>query len=154
MIHAFENLTPEESKIMINAPALVTILIAAADNNIDKKEKEWAIKLAKFRSFSSHPLLLEYYTEVNKEFEKTLNGLIESLPEEHFQRNKQISTDLEKLNNIFPKLHNKFAIKFYESLLGFAKQVAESSGGILRFSTISEAEKKWIDLKMVQDPNQ
>lgn len=152
MVSPFKNLTPEEYSLVLKTPVLVTILVAAADNNIEKKEKDWAEKLAQYRRFSSHPVLHDYYHEVSRDFRKTLDEVIAGIPSEHFQRNQFLSNELGKLNRIFPKLEKKFAGKLYESLLTFAKKVAEASGGFLRFSTISEEEKEWIDLKMIHSP--
>ena len=58
-----------------------------------------------------------------------------------------------KLNFILPKIDRAFAIKLHASLKDLAKKVAEASGGVLSYLTISYEESKLMELKMLEDPS-
>ena len=152
MLAEFLKLTEEEKKLMMDVPLLITILIAGADWKIDETEKKWAYKIKVFRSKKEKSLLNEYYKEAGKHFKKDLLKLQKDLPSKISERNTIISSRLEKLNNILPKLDIKFSIEFYNSILSYAEQIAKSSGGVLGFASTSTEEKKWLGLKMIKSP--
>jgi len=131
--------------------ALVTILIAGADDNIDEQELNWAEKLTHIRSYTKPESLNSFYEDVEKGFHARLEALIEELPGAVDTRQETISHRLAHLNTILPLLDNEIGHQIYESLTSFAKHIAKASGGFLRFASISKAEKEWIHLPMI-DP--
>lgn len=146
------NLNEQEQRMLIEAPALIAILVAGADHNIDDAEKDWAEKVTHFRSMKNDSILKDYYYEVDKLFVDTFNDYLKSLPEDAVERNKRISAELEKLNPIFPKLDQEFAKELYDSFLTFAEQVAKASGGVLGYAAVSSEEKEWAQLNMIKKP--
>ncbi|MFQ5627278.1 MAG: hypothetical protein ACE5I1_00845 [bacterium] len=154
MIAPFKKLNPDEIKLMVETPALVTILIAGADENIEKKETDWAAKLTKYRKATAkHPALQDYYAEVDKDFENMLNRLINALPAGAGERNEKISTELSKLNDILPRLSKEFATIFYNDMKSFAEGVAKSAGGVMGVGSIGHEEEKWLHLAMINRPD-
>ena len=63
--------------------------------------------------------------------------------------NNAIGERLEKLNEILAKLPQDLGANLYKSFISFASHVAKSSGGVLGFFSVSEAEKSVIDLTMI-----
>jgi len=153
MIPEFNALNEEEKSLVKKAPHLVSILIAGADNNIDKKELKEAVALSKLKQSRAREALIAYYKEIGDDFEQKLNNLIEAYPHQAQDRNPIIISELEKLNPILRKLDKKFAIKFYCSLQDIAKKVAEASGGLLGYMSVSYEESKLVALKMIKDPS-
>ena len=151
MIHEFKNLTQDECTTMVMAPALVTLLIAGAEGNIDQKEIDWGSKIAHFRA-NNHSMLQNYYQEADKNFNETLKELIEKMPPDVSERNNKINQELSKLNNIFPKLDVSFSKEIYKSLLSLSRHVAEASGGIWGYGSISPEEKKLMHLEYINPP--
>ena len=149
MIQQFENLTTDEAEKMTNAISLITILIAGADNDIDQKEKEWAAKVTKIRTYSNPETLHDFYVEAGNNFEEKLDQNIAHFSKITEERTGQITTQLSQLNDIFPKLDPVFAVKLYNSFLSFAKHVAKSSGGFMGFGSISSAESHLMGLPML-----
>ncbi len=149
MIPQLENLSQEETDLMLDTIPLITILIAGGDGNIDSEEKEWAEKLTGIRSYASEDALAEFYKLVDDHFSDKLNSLIADLPTEVQPRKEVISGRLMGLNAILPKLDVNFASRFRKSLSSFAEHVAKASGGFLRFGSISKEEKELIDLPMI-----
>lgn len=154
MIPQKEQLTEEEVSLMFKAPLLVFILIAGADDNIDKKERETALINATFnwQTFVEEKDLENFYKKVTKNFTGKVNKLLQELPRKANERNPVISVELKKLNIIFPKLEREFSQLFYESLRNLAFEIAKSSGGILGIGSISSEEKEWVNLDMITPP--
>ncbi|HMQ68296.1 MAG TPA: hypothetical protein PKA90_04840 [Ignavibacteria bacterium] len=151
MISEFKNLTEEESSQMLMAPALVTLLIAGAEGKVDQKETDWATKITHMRA-GNHTILQDYFQEVDQNFTDILNELIIAMPENTDERAEKINSELSKLNDILPKLDKKFAVEFYKSLLSLSTQVAQASGGVFGYGSISPEEKKFLDLDAINSP--
>lgn len=148
---SFQELSDEQHKLLVDAPALITILVAGADGNIDEQELNWAEKLTHIRSYAEPEALNQYYEEVERGFSATFDAYLSSLPNELSLREKAISSELSKINNVLACMDNPIAYRLYESFTSFAKHIAKASGGFLRFGSISREEKKWIGLDMI-DP--
>lgn len=149
MIKELEALSAEDREVILDAIPLVTLLVAGADGKIDAREKEWAAKLTTIRGYKEKPELKLLYTEVGKTFTDKLDQYLEELPEDLETMQTVISDKLGKLNDVLPKIDSWYAQLYYESLLSFAKHVAEASGGILGFMSIGPKEKKIINLPMI-----
>lgn len=153
MIKEFKNLDEQEQALLLKAPALVTILIAGADDHIDEKELAIAEKISKFRKISGDTALMHYYEFVHDSISDQLATMITSLPDKTAERNDHIAKELSAINSIYPKLNKHFAISHYKSLKSLAKNVAEASGGVVGFFSIGSEEKKLIGLPMLKDPS-
>ncbi|MEM9324455.1 MAG: hypothetical protein AAGA85_02320 [Bacteroidota bacterium] len=151
-IEEFENLRPDEIEAMINAPIYVAILIAGADGKIDKSERKEAIDVARSKQSRAREQLVTYYKAVGESFEAKFNKFVDELPEDVKDRTSDIEQELRKLNHILPKIDRVFAIKFYASIKDLAKKIAEASGGIFGYLSVSYEEQTLMDLKMINDP--
>ncbi len=152
MIKEFESLREADQEVLMNAPVYVTLLIAGADGNIDSRERKEAIESARAKQFRAREQLLEYYKEVGETFESKFNELLAELPEDTEERTAAISKELRKLNFILPKLDKNFSVKLYASLKDLAKRIAEASGGIMGYLSVSYEEGKLMELRMINDP--
>lgn len=146
-------LTAEEKETLFNMPLYVTLLIAGADDNIDKAEISRAIELAELNKKFSRPDLHDYYKIASEDFADKLNEMMNELPATREKRMIFLVEELEKLNSILPKLEREFAIDLYASAKSLAKKIAESSGGILGYMTIGYEEAQLISLEMINDPS-
>ena len=151
-IKHFEKLSEQEYDTLIKTPALVTILIAGADEHIDKAEKKWAAKIVQYRKFTSTQVLHTYYEEIDQNFESMLNDLIEVSGDDAKSRKEIIGNELSKLNVILPKIEQDYVKKLIESWKSLAVHVAEASGGIFRLGNISKDEKELLELPMIKYP--
>lgn len=148
----FDHLTEEERELMFKVPILVSILIAGADNDIDRSEIRKAVDISSIKQKQAREELLDYYREVAQDFEDKMKVLIQHYPQNALERNPMIIEELEKVNLVLPKLDNRFAVEFYASIRDIAKKVAEASGGVLGYMAVGYEESKYIDLKMIKDP--
>lgn len=153
MIPELKNLTESEIDLLKKIPAMVTILIAGADEEISKSELKEAINLTKIKQSKARKELIGYYQEIAPDFEKSLNDLLASYPSDAEVRSKQVIEEIEKLNTILPKVDKAWAVQFVESMRDIARKVAEAAGGVFGYLSIGYEESKLIDLKMIKVPN-
>lgn len=152
MIPELKNLSESEIDLLKKIPAMVTILIAGADEEISKSELKEAINLTKIKQSKARKELLGYYQDIAPDFEKSLNELLNSYPKEAEVRSKQVIEDIERLNDILKKVDENWANQFVESMKDIAKKVAEAAGGVFGYMSIGYEESKLIDLKMIKVP--
>ncbi len=152
MINYLDPLSEEEKLFLQKAPVLVAILIAGADNKIDKSEIKEALRISRYKPIKARILLKDFYSSIGDEFEYNLIEEIASLPREARKRTPLIVEELKKLNKILPKLDRKFAVQFYESMKDIAKKIAKASGGVLGYISVDYAESKLMELKMIKNP--
>lgn len=153
MISELKDLNNQEYTLLYNSPLLVSILIAGADNNIDKNEIKRAIHIAAEKAQNQRTHIIEFYKGVNLDFEEKLDNLIAGYPPQAAERTPEISEDLAQLNPVLAKIDKTFAIVIHHSLLEIAKEIARSSGGVLGIKAIGIEEAALIDLPMLNDPS-
>ncbi|NQZ75673.1 MAG: hypothetical protein HRT61_06110 [Ekhidna sp.] len=151
MIPEFEPLREDEIQVLLKSPVYVAILIAGADGTIDKSERKEAIEVARNKQSRAREQLADFYKEVGEQFEANFNQLIDELPSGTEPRVSAITTELRKLNFILPKIDKNFAIKLIASLKDLAKKIAEASGGVLGYLSISYEEARLMELKMLKE---
>lgn len=152
MIKELSKLSATELEVMARAPLLVCILIAGADNKIDKKEINGAINMAKNRSRKSEENITMFFDTVSEDIEDKLKIIINTFPIESTERNPLLLDELKRLNKILPKVDKSFAASYYQCLLQIAKKIAESSGGLLGIHAVGEEEGEFIGLPMIKNP--
>ncbi len=130
----YKDLSPEEKSPLLDAPAIVSVLSAISnDGIIDANEKADAIKLAHLRTFTAADILKEFYTEVDKNFESSLNRIIDNLPADEQKREKHLSSQLSKCTPVLSKLDREFSLTYIDSLKSFAKHVFHSNAHFLEY---------------------
>ncbi len=144
---SLEKLSDDEVQLLVKCPALVTVLIAGADDHIDKSEKNWASKLVHYRTFATDPILNEYYKRVEEHFEDNLAIVLEIWDSSH--ATEIIAKELETVKPILAKLPPEQSELIKNSWKSLAKKVAEASGGLMGFGSIDAKEAQMIDLPML-----
>ncbi|MCC6722008.1 MAG: hypothetical protein IT243_07375 [Bacteroidia bacterium] len=154
MLYHISKLKQSEQELIKNTPFLISILIAGSDGIIEKSEIKKTLKIIHIKSFSETSDIKYLYKEIEQDAENSIKKLIDTLPEDHEEKEKEVSIQLEKLNEILPKLDNEIAVDFYKSLRKFAIEVANTSGGILGVGKINYHEKELIKLPMILNPEE
>jgi hypothetical protein len=144
-----ENIGSEDLQVLENAVSQIAVLIAGADGEIDKDETDWAAKLMHIRSYSGDKSLQDFYGQVEVNFNIKIRDLVKNLSKNTAERQAQLSKDIAQVNPILAKLDAEMAYHIYNDYLTLAKSIAKSSGGILGFGAISNAESEWITLPMI-----
>lgn len=151
MLTEFANLNPQETAQMLDAIPYITILIAAADDDLDDVEMQSAQRLADIRSFSNTGHLNAFYETIDNNLSGRINELYAALPKEVNERQAVLTEKLGALNAVFAKIDSPYDYYYYKSFLSFAHHIAEAHGGFLRFITIGPREAKVVELPMI-DP--
>ncbi len=146
------NLTPQEKSHLFNVPAMIAVLVAGADGDINKKELSWSEKIVHFRASYKDSKLHDYYMEVEKYIHDSVEEYMKKMPEDHNERESLINKELSKVNDIFQKLDIHFATELYNSFHSFARQVAKSTGGVVGYGAISPEEEKVLSLDALKLP--
>jgi hypothetical protein len=149
-IPQLSSLNEEEKNLVLDAPVIVTYLIGGADNNLDAKEKEKSNHLVHIRAATGDPLLFDFYKEIENTFALKLNGYASKYGNlQVSERTRVLVEELEKLNEILPKLSDIYARALLKSLRSLAHAIAEVSGGLLGFLDISYEERHLTALEMI-----
>jgi hypothetical protein len=149
MLKEFHNLTPIEQQLMLDAIPLITILVAGADDDIDKAEIAEAQRLADIRSFNEKGQTNAYYEKVDDDLAGRIEEMMKELPTAVDPRQDDIVAKLSGLNHILAKMDEPFGYVYYKSFCSFAQHVAKSHGGFMRFMTVGPEEAAVVDLPML-----
>ena len=148
----FDKLSLEELEELYLTPVLVSILIAGEDNTFSKKEIKNAVKMAIHLKNKGIGVISDFYSEVTGKFEVNMRGYITLLPKDIDKRTNYLVERLTKVNDLLEKLDLEHAQQLYSSFREFAYGLAKSSGGLFGLFSVSFAESKYIDLKMIREP--
>src|SRR5690349_15424333 len=106
----YHDLTPEKKEALLKFPAYVSLLAANYHNNgIDAEEKKSAIDFSHVKTFSSSPMLREFFEDVDKNFEQTITDLNDKLPKKKKEREEQIRTELDKIERILLHMDTEYS---------------------------------------------
>ena len=148
-IDGFEHLKKEEIDALVEAPALITILVGMADGELDSEERIWSERLLRSRTYNKPKELNAFYRVVVEGFWARVQSEITHLPKDAATRSRELSERLSKLNPILAKLDLELAADMYKGFVGLAEETAKASGGFLRIGAVSPEEKKWMNLPML-----
>lgn len=145
-IEAFRPLSAPEVEQLMQAPAIITLLVAGADQKVDKNEEAWASKLVNYRGITAEAELQPYYEQVSTRFEADLKALAQQVKPSDTEALKQ---KLSAITPIVAKLDQRTGKILKQSWRTLAEQVAKASGGIIGFGSVSEEERSVINLSML-----
>ncbi len=131
MIKQFEKLTQEEKEFLLKAPILFSVLSTSKDHEISKEKKADAIKLAHLKTFTADPLLLPYYTEVEKNFKMYFETILKKYMPFDDAKREALKEEINLLNSIISKLDKDFARTLHKSLSKYAEHVKKSERNFL-----------------------
>lgn len=149
LLDGFQQLETAELDALLEAPVLITILVGAADGNLDREERRWADHLMQTRTFARPKDLHEFYRIVSDRFLEKVDAAMAAYPEDAAMRGALIAQKLVELNPILAKLEPPLAGDLYKSFLVLARETASASGGFLRIGAVSAVEAQWVDLPMI-----
>ena len=131
MITQFNGLTEDEKDLVLQAPALVSVMAASDDKVIDKAGKADAIKLAHLKTFTADGLLLSYYNDAEIDFKKHFEEIVKQFAPFDDVKRGQLQKKIESVKVIIAKLNKEFALTLYASLSKYAEHVKKAEGSVL-----------------------
>ncbi|MCC6817710.1 MAG: hypothetical protein IT245_02305 [Bacteroidia bacterium] len=151
MLSKIEHLSSSEKQLVMNAPVLISALVAGADGEFAPEEIAQAIKIIHVKTYSETRDVSGVYKALDGHTEDAIDQILEVLPSSTLERTQYLSDTLIGLNDIFPKLEPKFANDLYTSLRELAYYV--SNAGDLGIGMRSEQEKELAKLSFLHVPS-
>lgn len=145
ILSSINSLSEDDQDLLFKAPVVVTILIAGADKDIDKKEEMRARKLVNYRTFTSDIFLHEFYEAAHQVFDGNMADLMAAWSPETGQ--EAMSNALTDIGTVVAKLPADHAESLKGSLRSLATKVAEADGGFLHMGGVSAEERALLNLK-------
>lgn len=149
-IPQFEHLNNEEKELLFDVPAIITLLIGSADDDLNSEEISTGLRIILVRKDSGDKLLQDYYEVANNVFDSSLNKYslaYENLATE--ERIEKLSVILTQLDTILPTIDPLYASTLIKSFRTFAKEIAEASGGFAGIASVSNVEQQLVSLPMI-----
>jgi oligoendopeptidase F len=127
----FKNLSPKDTEELLKFPAYISLLAANFEGHLDEVEEKSAIKFSHIKTFSSDPLLSEFYKAADKVFKKNIEAIDRVLPKEKNSREAAIKKELQVLVKILSKLGKKYAATMHEGMESFKEHVSRAHNNVL-----------------------
>jgi len=127
----FKKLSVQENEELLKFPAYISLLAANSDGILDEAEKMSALKFLHTKTFSSDPLLLKFYLEVDKLFENSIEKLDKDLPKEKDKREAIIQKEIMNLEMIILKLGKKYTSSLHHSMKSFKEHVFKAHHSVI-----------------------
>lgn len=127
----FENLTAQEHESLLKFPAYISLLAANVDGKLDETEESTAVDFAHIKTYSSDPLLVDFFNDVHQTFSITLNALNKALPLGKVNRDSAIKKKLVELEAIINKLDPEHADVIRKSMQSFKDHVSRAHHNVL-----------------------
>ena len=151
MLTEFLSLSSEDQELLKSAPALITILVGGADDDLSLEELGKALKTVRIRAYNEEYALQFFYQQLEANYDNQVTEVAQSLPASPEERVQILAQRLAKINDVLAQFSPEAAYAFYQDLMSFSKTVARAEGGFLRWITIGPKEAKVVDLPMI-DP--
>ncbi len=130
-MNSFKNLSVKEKRALLKFPAYISLLAANNDGRLDKAEKKVAVKFSHIKTFSSDPLLTDFYADADKNFEKDIEQIDKEIPEGREQREEAIRSELAELEKIVAKLGKEYVSIMHHSMKSFKDHVSKAHHNVL-----------------------
>jgi hypothetical protein len=122
----FYKLTPEEQRLLYKVPVLISVLASCFCANRKRPDAE-EIRSAYLKTFTVKPLLLPYYSELEKNF----IGLFESAIKQYFPfvepMRISLSREIASANHAISKLDQEYAQALHQTLGEYASHVKRTT---------------------------
>jgi len=130
----YHDLPDRDKTSLLKFPVYISLLAANYHNNgMDKKEKKTAIEFAHIKSFEHDPVLADFYTDAEKNFEKNLTLLDSQLPKQKKEREIVIKGELNKIEKILLNLGTDYAKAMHQSMQSYKEHVANAHQSLLEY---------------------
>ncbi|MCO5230492.1 MAG: hypothetical protein M9958_04970 [Chitinophagales bacterium] len=149
-LYHLKDLEEGELNLLKRVPALVTILIGSADENLNEKEIHIGQLSTAYRKNHGDEFVQDYFNWVSPDYDSIFNqewSKYQNIASQ--QRIEDITEELTKVNNILHHINKQYALALLESWRGLARAVAQASGGLLGRITVTHDERNLMGLSMI-----
>lgn len=134
MIPQFEQLTKEETSLLLKAPVLVSVLASGVvdEQEINPAQKADAIRLAHLKSFTALPELRTYYLEVEKGFRKEFETALKKYYPFSKTSQQELKSELARVSQVIRKLDKQYADAMSLSFERYATHVKKAAHSVFQ----------------------
>jgi hypothetical protein len=130
---AYSKLNEQDKKALLEYPALISLLAAKNGASLDNRELRSVLRLNHIKTFSSDPMLSDYFTDLEMTFEKTMADLNRHLPAAKEEREQAIHQELARLEVILAKLGVAYASVMHKNMRAYAEHVSKAHRNVLEY---------------------
>lgn len=127
----YQDLTPEDRAKLLLFPAYLTLLASNSNGGLEESEKKQAQRFAHIKTFTSHPLLRDFYDEVDSHFKTDLERLDAELPKDKDQREQIIRKRLIEIEMVLGKLNEEYSLIMHKSMRSFKEHISKAHHNVL-----------------------
>lgn len=127
----FKNISKDEYDLLQNFPAYVSLLAANKGEEMVLSEELSAIEFSHIKTYVCNPLLTDFFKEVNKNFERSLKELNNSLPQDRVNRDASLKSRLLEIERTILKLEPEGVAIIRRSMKTFKVHVSRAHHNIL-----------------------
>lgn len=117
--------------MLVSAPAIVSFMAAIGTGEMNQWRKASTIKLAHLRSFKVRPLLIPYYKEVERSFERNFEMITQRYTPFDEKSRDRLQYEVDSVNEVIEKLDKDFADELRTSLVDYAEHVKKVYKGLV-----------------------
>lgn len=129
----YNDLNEKEKEQLLKFPAYISLLASTVEGRIDKAEMTTAVKITHVKTFSSDPVLKDYYKEAELVFEDTIDKLNNELPYNIEERKNVLHHELNKLEPLLKKLDPGYANIFRRSMKSYKHYISKAHRNVLEY---------------------
>ena len=130
MLKEINKLEPEDASIILQAPALLSVMAACSEKGTNIAEKVDAIRMSHLRTFTAEFQLLDYYREVEKTFVEQFEALAKKYYPMDDKNRKALERELIKLNKAISKLGARNESIMHKSLNSYVAHVKKAGRSV------------------------
>jgi hypothetical protein len=131
MKKAFVLLSKNEIALLLRAPVIVSFLAAMGNGEIRQWRKVDAIKLAHLKTFTANTLLIPYYKEVERVFEKNFETIAKWYAPFDEPSRDRLQREVDQVNDVIEKLDKELADELRSSLVDYTEHVKKAYKGLV-----------------------
>jgi hypothetical protein len=130
MLKEINKLGPEDASIVLQAPALLSVMAACSEKGTNIAEKVDAIRMSHLRTFTAEFQLLDYYREVEKTFVEQFELLANKYYPMDDENKEAITRELRRLNRAISKLGARNEAIMHKSLDSYVAHVKKAGRSV------------------------
>jgi hypothetical protein len=124
-------MTAEQQKLLVKAPALISVLVSVKDHKINYPQKAHAIQLAHLNTFTADPDLHSYYKKVDKHFIENFEEIVKQYAPFNETQLTALKKEIDKANEVISSLDSDLSAKFHKSLSEYTEHVKLAEHSLL-----------------------
>lgn len=129
----YKDLSEKEKVTLLKLPAYMSLLTSTSKDGIDKEEIKTAVKITHVKTFSSDPILIEFYKDAEVVFENTITELDLVLPHKREERKQAIQEELDKLEPLLHTLNPQFVNSLRRSMKSYNYYIPKTHENFLEY---------------------